>query len=116
MNNRHLIKINGTLQTDVDKESFNKEFNQWLQTKGWKFTGDTSSVTANETDGDLQVQDIRNQLLSLIKRRGLLKKHVAKELGLDYNNFITFLTGYRNDIYTTDDRLLQFREFIRQYE
>lgn len=106
MNNNYSIKINGTLQADVDKDAFNEEFNQWLQTKGWTFTGATSSLANKEIDEDLQVQDIRDRLLRLIKQRGLQKKYVAKELGMNYNNFITFLSGNRNDTYTTKERLL----------
>jgi hypothetical protein len=33
------LDINGSIEIDVDEDTFNSEFLQWLESKGWSFFG-----------------------------------------------------------------------------
>lgn len=35
------LDIEGSIEVDVDEDTFDNEFLQWLESKGWSFIGNT---------------------------------------------------------------------------
>ena len=44
---RKWIDINGSIEINVEEETFNKEFLRWLESKGWLFVGGTTPAEDN---------------------------------------------------------------------
>lgn len=38
---RKWFDIEGSIEVDVDKDTFNNEFLEWIESKGWTFAGVT---------------------------------------------------------------------------
>lgn len=64
---------------------------------------------------DSEYESIRIQLSHIINKHKLSKRFVAKSLNVNYNNLVTYLTGYKKNAFTTRERFEQFTKFINSY-